>query len=153
MPARAGPSWRRGAGRRHAGRWGTVRRTTGCPMPAGCGRVLVLDDDADTGEAVKLVLGAEGYAVTFATDGRQALGQLRTGALPHVILLDLMLPGMNGWEFRREQLRDPALAGIPVVLVSGSSDAAEAAAALGCAAWLQKPVDADELLAQVRRHC
>jgi CheY-like chemotaxis protein len=70
-----------------------------------------------------------------------------------VILLDLMMPEMSGWEFREIQLRDPALASIPVVLVSGVSDLAEAAETTRASAFLSKPVDIDVLVQLLSTYC
>jgi CheY-like chemotaxis protein len=73
--------------------------------------------------------------------------------LPSVILLDLMMPVMDGWQFRTEQLRDPALAAIPVILISADGTVREKAAALSAAAFLRKPIDVEQLLALVRQYC
>jgi CheY-like chemotaxis protein len=81
--------------------------------------VLVLDDDHDLLAVLRVILEEEGYDVTVASDGDGALALLRSGLRPAVILLDLMMPGMNGWSFRDELLADPTLAKIPVVVLSG----------------------------------
>jgi DNA-binding response OmpR family regulator len=107
--------------------------------------VQVVEDDPDVGEILEMILHAEGYAVLRAQDGREALEQLRE-AKPRLILLDLMMPGMNGWEFRAEQLRDDALARIPVVVMTGAGDDAARVAELKADAYVQKPVELDELL-------
>src|SRR5262249_14719366 len=79
---------------------------------------------------------------------------LRTATpAPFLILLDLTMPVMNGWQFRREQQRDPGLAAIPVLLVSANADGARQAGALAAAGHLAKPVDADQLLAWIRGRC
>jgi anti-anti-sigma factor len=121
--------------------------------PAPAGNILVVEDDAVTRDALKTVLEEKGYGVACAHDGRQALDRLGAAEPPALILLDLMMPGMDGWEFRREQERDPALASIPVVVVSGAGDVPAAAAALGVEDYLQKPVEFDQLLATVRHYC
>lgn len=117
----------------------------------GIGHVLVIDDDASIRETVALALGAEGLPVQVAADGAQALRMLREGPRPHLILLDLMMPGMNGWEFRRQQLADPALADIPVVVFSGAGETAAHAARLRANDWLSKPVTLELLARTVRR--
>ncbi len=117
--------------------------------PAPPGNILVVEDDAVTREALKAVLEGNGYAVACAHDGRQALDRLGRDEPPALILLDLMMAGMDGWEFRRKQGRDPALASIPVVVVSAAHDAA----ALDADDYLQKPVEFDHLLATVRHYC
>jgi CheY-like chemotaxis protein len=82
--------------------------------------VLVIEDECDIREALAEALSYEGYEVVMASNGREALRKLGRGPLPDVILLDLVMPEMSGWEFRQAQVGDPALAGIPVVVVSAS---------------------------------
>ncbi|PLS79555.1 MAG: response regulator, partial [Chloroflexi bacterium] len=83
--------------------------------------ILVVDDDSGIREALTDILEDEGYAVRSACDGQAALDLLRQQAEPPaLVLLDLMMPRMNGWQFRSEQRRDPALANIPVVVISAS---------------------------------
>jgi CheY-like chemotaxis protein len=116
-----------------------------CSRRAGSrGSILIVEDDLDIREALAEALGFEGYDVLLAENGQEALDVLRVGPLPHVILLDLLMPVMNGWEFRQEQLADPALAGIPVVVVSASApgDARPDR-------YLPKPFSIDELLVAV----
>ena len=117
------------------------------------GNVLVVEDDALTRDAIKSALEGGGYRVDCAHDGRQALDRLGAAEPPALILLDLLMSGMDGWAFRREQERDPALASIPVVVVSAAGDVPATAAALGAADYLQKPVEFDHLLATVRHYC
>lgn len=90
------------------------------PGLAPRGRVMVVEDEQDIREALAEALSYEGYDVSIAANGREALRQLGDGPLPDVILLDLVMPEMSGWEFRQVQVHDPALAGIPVVVVSAS---------------------------------
>src|SRR6185436_12323698 len=80
--------------------------------------ILLVEDDFDVRDALIPILEYEGHRVVGAASGQEALDRLRSGAKPSLILLDLMMPGMSGMEFRAEQLRDPALASIPVVVVS-----------------------------------
>jgi CheY-like chemotaxis protein len=80
--------------------------------------VMVVDDDTDIRETLTELLVEEGYVVTAFGNGRLALDALRAGQRPGVILLDLMMPVMDGWEFRRAQLADPTLDEIPVVLIT-----------------------------------
>jgi CheY-like chemotaxis protein len=115
--------------------------------------VLVVDDDDDIREAVVEILRLKGYRVAGAVDGTDALARLRAGVRPSLILLDLMMPRMDGWQFRGEQSRDPALAGIPVVVFSGDGLLDESLAELVPAAWLRKPLELGELLATVARFC
>jgi CheY-like chemotaxis protein len=112
--------------------------------------VLLVDDDWQTRYGLRLALEAAGYDVHEATDGSHALAQLRQGAAPDLILLDLVMPVMNGWEFRDEQVRDPRLARIPVVVFSAAYESSpRAAESLGVVRVLQKPVDCNEALATI----
>lgn len=114
--------------------------------------VLVVDDDRDICEVVQTVLELEGYAVVTAGDGAEALACLRAGVRPCLIILDLMMPNMNGMQFREQQQQDPELRAIPVVVLSGDGRAGMKAATLGVEG-LRKPVELDVLLEAVRRSC
>jgi CheY-like chemotaxis protein len=98
---------------------------------------------------MRMVLEASGYQVLEAGDGAEALAVARAHR-PRLILLDLMMPGMDGFQFRESQLRDPAIAAIPVVIVSGGGAVPEKAAELGAAGYLVKPTDLQRLLAVMR---
>lgn len=113
--------------------------------------ILVVEDNAATRAAMKTLLEREGYAVTCAGDGREALDRLRQDDPPALILLDLAMDGMDGWQFRRAQGLDPILAPIPVVVVSATSDVAESAAALGAAGCFRKPFAPGELVEAIRQ--
>ena len=113
--------------------------------------VLIVDDDADSQEMLRLALDAAGYTVATATNGREALTHLRSTADTCIIILDLSLPQMDGTQFRGAQLRDRSLAWIPVVILSGSIDGAVRARELGARAFVPKPVDLDRLRAALRR--
>jgi CheY-like chemotaxis protein len=115
--------------------------------------VLVVEDDAITREALSLILEEEGYTVVGAANGREAIDCLHTARRPDVIVLDLMMPVMNGWEFRSRQRQDPDLAAIPVIVVSADSHIQQSAAAIGAADYLQKPINFNHLLAAVHRCC
>ncbi len=104
-------------------------------------RVVVIDDDEDIRELVVQLLADSGFEAVGFADGRDALAALRRpGGIPSVILLDLEMPGMTGWEFRREQLRDPLLAHVPVVVASGSDPRS-----IDADAYLAKPYETAEL--------
>ena len=118
-----------------------------------CHRVLVVDDDPGVREAVETMLRVHGYGVATAAEGQKALDRLRDGFEPCVIILDLMMPVKDGWQFRSEQVRDPHLADIPVVLLSGVDSVGRKAAALGLSNHLQKPVGPDMLLEMIARCC
>lgn len=121
--------------------------------PQGC--VLIVDDDAAIREALILALEDEGYQVQSANNGRDALDRLRRSPRkPDLILLDLMMPVMSGWDFRREQERDPELAAIPVVVLSAdrslyTRDSPGTESIVNARAYLAKPVDIDTLVAVV----
>ncbi len=110
--------------------------------------ILLVEDDEITRGAIKMVLEWEGYRVDCAANGREALDYLRQKAHPALILLDMMMPVLDGEQFRQEQQRDPDLADIPVVVVS----ALEAAALLDAAGHVRKPFQVEELLAAIRQH-
>jgi two-component system, chemotaxis family, chemotaxis protein CheY len=112
-------------------------------------RLLVVEDDEDIRSVMSEALESEGYEVARACDGGDALRCARQRR-PDLILLDLMMPRMDGWTFRAEQQADEALSDIPVVIVSAIAPAD--AAGLGAAAHLQKPFDLDDLMAVVARH-
>lgn len=109
------------------------------------GPVMLVDDDADLRDSLQLVLEMRGYEVFAARDGADALDQLARGPLPCVVLLDLMMPGMNGVEFRDRQLEDPRIKDLPVVLLTGAgAHAVEPRVAAGSVV-LRKPFDFDRL--------
>lgn len=113
--------------------------------------ILVTDDDLDVSEALETVLSDAGYDVALVPNGREALSYLWTRPAPSLILLDLMMPVMDGYEFRAAQLADPVLKTIPVViLTAGTVD--RQVLGLGAQGLLRKPVDLDTLLETVKRH-
>lgn len=115
----------------------------GIPMPHGKVRdaaILIVDDDAGSRKALAEVLTDEGYSVAMASDGADGLTYLRQGHRPRVILLDLMMPGIDGWDFRAEQKRDAALADIPVIAISAAGKLLDADHSL------RKPINVEALL-------
>ncbi len=113
-------------------------------------RVLVVDDETDIRQAVSEILADEGYQVAGASDGAEALAQVRAFH-PQLVLLDLMMPGMSGWEFLRAQKGDPELREIPVIVLSALGGERSSIEAAG-QGFIEKPFDLDELLQTVRRH-
>jgi CheY-like chemotaxis protein len=113
--------------------------------------VLIVEDDLDTREMLGRFLELEGFRVETAENGRQALDRLEAGAEACVILLDLMMPVMDGWQFRREQIRRATLAKIPVIVVSAAGR--ERFEQIDANAYLSKPVDLEELLARIYEYC
>jgi CheY-like chemotaxis protein len=114
--------------------------------------ILIVEDDEDAREALVFFLENEGYHVLEASHGEEALHHLRNTEVC-AILLDLMMPVMNGWTFRSEQLKDPRIASIPVAVITADENATQSAAALGVQELMVKPVDLRRLLAFVDRHC
>lgn len=117
-------------------------------------RILLVEDDEGNREALKELLEVEGYSVSTAAHGAEALALLRRGGEPPgLILLDMMMPVMNGSEFRQVQKSDPALCDIPVVLMSAGARLNDEATALGVAAVIGKPPNVDAMLAELARLC
>jgi len=116
-------------------------------------RILVVDDEDAIRDALVEILGGHGYTAVGATDGRDGLRKLRAarGAFD-LILLDLTMPLLDGRGFREEQRRDPALAAIPIIVLSAFHDVAAKAAELAAAAYLAKPLNLPVLIELVRQH-
>jgi two-component system, chemotaxis family, chemotaxis protein CheY len=112
-------------------------------------RVLVIEDDPDLCGAVCDLLGSSGYEAWAAADGIAALELLSDGVLPDVILLDLMLPRMDGWKFRERQLGDPRLKDIPVIVVSAVGEIVQS---ISASCLLRKPVAPAVLLESIERY-
>jgi CheY-like chemotaxis protein len=116
--------------------------------------VLVVEDDQEVRDAIAEVLEDCEYKALPAANGAEALERLRTAApQPCVILLDVMMPTMDGWEFRAAQQSDPAMKDIPVVLLSAHTDVKSAAAQMQVAGFLPKPVAIDKLIETVEKFC
>jgi CheY-like chemotaxis protein len=116
------------------------------------GHVLVVEDDRDIRESVVEVLQDAGYTVTSAADGREALDVIAAASpRPDLVLLDLMMPVMNGFQFRQEQLKREELAAIPVLVVTADANARIKAESLGVAGFVQKPLKIQPLLDQIER--
>jgi CheY-like chemotaxis protein len=113
------------------------------------GRVLVVEDDHDVRVAVRLILEDEGYQVESATDGRRALERLECSERPDLILLDLMMPGMDGWEFATRLRAHPRLRSIPIVIISAFDELPPP----GVVAFLRKPLKSDAVLQLAERYC
>lgn len=113
--------------------------------------VFIVEDDLDTREMLEKFLELEGYHVETAANGRQALDRLDHGLKACVIVLDLMMPVMDGWQFRLEQRRRRDLASIPVIVVSASGK--ERLRRIEADSYLSKPVDLDELLERITACC
>ncbi len=112
--------------------------------------VLVIEDDPDVREMLVDVLEAEGYAVSQAQDGWEGLN-LAEEQQPNLILLDLLMPRMNGWEFRAAQMKNTVIAAIPVIVISGAP-ADPGGMLSGVAARFDKPFDTTALMKAVKLH-
>ncbi len=110
------------------------------------GLVLVVDDDPDIRQTLADVLELGGHRVQTAENGRVGLDAARREA-PDVIILDLMMPVMSGWEFLKEHHRDPGIARVPVIVISAASPGPS----LEASEFLPKPFDVDQILAAVER--
>lgn len=103
---------------------------------------LIVDDDRSIVDGLGEYLEGDGYAVIGATNACEALALLDSGLRPDVIVLDLFMPGMDGWDFRTEQLNEPSLAAIPVLIVSASEFSRQSVLAhLAVDEYLPKPLD------------
>ena len=115
-------------------------------------KLLLVEDDRDLREALCQLLNDSGYDVVCAENGREALEYLVGAPPPCVVLLDLMMPVMNGWEFRAEQSKNQRISDIPVVVVTADGRADLKALALGVDDYLRKPIQIDRLLDVVGRY-
>jgi CheY-like chemotaxis protein len=113
-------------------------------------RILIVDDDTDTREVLSIILQVAGYDVRSAADGMEALRRIQAGELPSLILLDLMMPRMDGPGLVQALQRIPGLSEIPFVVISGDPHAWQRATQLGAADCLVKPIDLERLLTVVR---
>jgi CheY-like chemotaxis protein len=109
-------------------------------------QILIVDDDAGSRDALTNVLHDEGFSVAAVDSGDAAMKYLRSESLPQLIVLDLMMPGMEGWDFRHEQKRDPALAAIPVIAVSAVGKLVDVNESF------RKPIDYEEFLRAVEKY-
>lgn len=122
------------------------------------GTVLVVEDDRATRDMVVTLMTGAGFRAVSAEDGLEALHLLRAvrhrePEVPCLILLDLSMPRLGGREFRRAQLGDPVVAGVPVAVMTGAVDADAASAGLDAVATITKPLDPERLIQTVRQHC
>ena len=116
--------------------------------------ILIVDDDAGIRQLLTLFLQHKGYRGVSVPNGAEALAHLQHNQPhPQLILLDLMMPIMDGAEFRHAQQQDPRLAAIPVVVMSAAENIETRAPALTADAYLPKPIDFDTLLTLIERHC
>jgi CheY-like chemotaxis protein len=116
--------------------------------------LLVVDDEVDLLELLRDLLESQGYRVATATDGLAALALLRRGLRPHAILLDLMMPRMDGWDLRREQMSDSDLGQIPVIILTAAGfSESSVKTQLGDVGFVPKPFGDEDILAAIRLRC
>jgi CheY-like chemotaxis protein len=113
-------------------------------------QLLVVDDDNDLRETLQMLLEESGFMVTTAANGRAALERLRSGARPDLILLDLMMPEMNGWDFLARVRPDATLGSIPIVIMTAHKSID--VPSVPREDVLHKPFDSSKLLATIARH-
>lgn len=113
--------------------------------------ILIVEDDAVQREGLGLLLRRAGYKVQLAADGLQAMDQLRGGTLPDVMVLDMLLPGLDGWQVLDGLRRQAATATLPIILATGTVLSREWALDHGCVGFVRKPIDMNALLAEIQR--
>lgn len=115
--------------------------------------VLLVEDDEDIRQDLAFLLEHQGHRVETAIHGQDALNKLEQLGPPCIIILDLMMPVMDGWQLRAELLRSPAWSSVPVVLLSGIADIQQEARSLQVLDYLTKPINLPRLFEMVRAHC
>jgi CheY-like chemotaxis protein len=115
--------------------------------------ILVVDDEIEIAAAIAEVLELEGFAVTVAGDGQEALGLLRDGLRPELIVMDMMMPKMDAWGFRDAKRSLDGLSKIPIIAMTADGRAKGKAAEVGAMGWLRKPMSLEDLLREVHRLC
>jgi CheY-like chemotaxis protein len=114
-------------------------------------RILVVEDDTSIRELLVELLESEGYTVASAVNGLEGLKILQTDTIPDLILIDLMMPVMDGYSFRTEQLKNPLWSKIPTVVMSAEANAKEKMKNFNITAFLSKPVELETILKTVAR--
>jgi CheY-like chemotaxis protein len=115
--------------------------------------LLIVEDDFEVAETLNDFLTDEGFRIVTARNGKDALAQLRAGLRPSAILLDLLMPEMDGWQFREAQVADATLRGIATVIFTATALPPETLARMPGVEVLRKPIDGDALVETVRRLC
>jgi CheY-like chemotaxis protein len=123
------------------------------PAAASRAAVLIVDDHPDVRESLAEVLLECGIEAATAANGERALAHLRSAPPPRLVLLDLMMPGMSGWEMLAEMRQDPGLAGVPVVVLSGVADVHRQAGQLKVDGYLRKPIETALFVEIVKSYC
>lgn len=117
------------------------------------GTVLIVEDDVDIRESLQNLLSMEGIRVHAVSNGIEALEALARITPPNLILLDLMMPVMDGWKFRAQQKANPKIAHIPVAVLTAAGTLRQKTGHLDGVEYLDKPVEANELLTLVKKYC
>src|SRR4051794_26184371 len=120
-------------------------------LVSAAGTILVVEDDVDVRDMLAVLLEDAGYRVMTAENGEDALRKLRASPAPILMFLDLTMPVMDGWAFIEERRTDPALAAIPVVVISAVAGSSRSAPYNTIAAIVEKPFDPEVVLEAVRR--
>jgi len=114
---------------------------------------MVVEDDPHLRADLAELFRDEGYDVVTAREGGEALRWMQSAIRPGLIVLDLLMSPMTGWEVRSHQLEDPAMASVPVIILSGINDVPRHAARLEIPDYFGKPIEVDRLLQTIQRHC
>jgi DNA-binding response OmpR family regulator len=123
------------------------------PTDRSVGDILLVEDDEGLGAILAAVLQDQGYCVVLASNGKEALNYLSTERPPHLILLNLVMPAMNGWQLREQLKQVPEWAAIPIIVLSGVRNLEKKAAALGAADSFTKPYNLKALVDTVQQYC
>jgi DNA-binding response OmpR family regulator len=123
------------------------------PMDLSAGDILLVEDDESLGSILAAVLQDQGYRVALAANGKEAIDYLLAGQRPRLILLNLVMPAMNGWKFHEQIKKAPELAKIPVIVLSGVGNLHRKAAAMGADESFAKPYNLKVLVDTVRTYC
>lgn len=115
--------------------------------------ILVIEDDKDIRDSLSTLLSMEGYEVRTANNGQEGLVALREPPPPNLVLLDLMMPVKDGYQYSEEHHQDAKLANVPIVVMSADARLDQKKEKLQARAYLRKPLDIDELLNMVQRFC
>lgn len=116
-------------------------------------KILIIEDDIAIRDTLAEILQSQGYATSLANNGKEGLEKLRTTSAPDLIVLDLMMPIMDGVTFRKKQILNESWAHIPVVVLSADGQMKNKLKEINCAAYLKKPINLDELIDIVNKNC
>jgi two-component system phosphate regulon response regulator PhoB len=122
-------------------------------LPAVQPRILLVDDDPDIGSFVELYLGAADISVDIAANGLEALDRLSTGELPHLVISDIMMPELNGFELLERMKANESWNNLPVIILTGTRDSAarDRCLHMGADDFVRKPIDPEDLMSRVYR--